>query len=292
MSATAPPQPETDAPGAFSHRVAVDQPGRRAELRRLANLTWTLAVTDWRLRFYGSALGVAWTLIRPFAFFAVIYFVFTEIAGLDENVKNYGVYILFAMTLFNFFAEVTSSAVQSLVARESLLRKMSFEPIVIPLSVTLTGLMNLATTLGAVMIFALANGVYPTLDWLQLPVIILLVAMLATGLGMLLSALYVRYRDVFPIWEVSTQILFYASSVLYVADPTVPEEFRAEFLVNPLSALFAQMRHTVIDPSAPTAATIMGGTWRLLIPLGIIFGLFALGALVFRRASPRIAENL
>ena len=286
-----PTQPE-ELVDAFTTRVAVDQPGRRAELRRLANLTWTLAITDFRLRFYGSVLGVLWTLIRPFAFFGVIYFVFTEIAGLDKNVKDYGVYILFAMVLFTFFAEVTSTSVQSLVNRENLLRKMSFEPIVIPLSVMVTGLMNLATTLCAVMIFALANGVYPTLDWLQLPVIVVLVAMLATGIGMLLSALYVRYRDVFPIWEVFTQILFYSSSILYVADPTVPEEFRAEFLMNPLSMLFAQMRHAVIDQDAATAATLMGGTARLLIPLGIIFLLFALGAWVFRRASPRIAENL
>lgn len=290
METIAPPEPP--APDAFTHRVQVDLPGRRAELRRLANLTWTLAITDFRLRFYGSALGVAWTLIRPFAFFGVIYFVFTQIVGLDKDVKNYGVYILFSLVLFHFFAEVTTASVQSLVSRESLLRKMSFEPIIIPLSVTLTGLMNLATTLGAVMIFAVANGVYPTLDWLQFPIIVLLLATLATGIGMLLSVLYVRYRDVFPIWEVSTQILFYGSSTLYVADPTVPEEFRAEFLINPISALFAQMRHAVIDQSAPTAASIMGGPQYLLLPLGIIVGLFVLGALVFRRASPRIAENL
>jgi len=263
----------------------------RAELHRLANLTWTLAITEWRLKFYGSALGVAWSLIRPFAFFGVIYFVFTEIAGLDENVKYYGVYILFALVLFSFFAEVTLTSVQSLVTRENLLRKMAFEPIVIPLSVMITGLLNLATTLGAVGIFALANGVYPRLDWLQMIPIIVALAMLATGIGMLLSTLYVKYRDVYPIWEVFSQILFYGSSTLYVGT-TVPEQYRAEFLMNPISALFAQMRHAVIDDTAPTAATIVGGYDRLLIPMGIIVGLFALGAWVFRRASPRIAENL
>src|SRR3954463_10720811 len=113
-------------------RGSEDPSARRNELRRLANLTWTLAITDWKLRFYGSALGVLWTLVRPFAFFGVIYFVFTEIAGLDAHVKNYGIYILFALVLFTFFGEVTSGAVQSLVARESLLRKMRFNPIVVP----------------------------------------------------------------------------------------------------------------------------------------------------------------
>lgn len=277
---------------AAGSRELAAEPTHRETLLRLLTLTWTLAITDWRLKFYGSVLGVAWSLIRPFAFFGVIYIVFTEIAGLDKNVPNYGVYILFALVMFSYFAEVTTSSVQSLVTRENLLRKMAFEPIVIPLAVMITGLLNLATTLAAVLIFALANGVYPTLDWLQLIPIVIGLSMLATGIGMLLSAWYVKYRDVYPIWEVMSQILFYASSTLYVADPTVPEEWRDEFLLNPISMLFAQMRHAVIDQGAPTAATIIGGYGRLCIPIGIIVVVFALGAWVFRRASPRIAENL
>lgn len=277
--------------------AAYEDPGEtrpetsREQARRIFNLTWTLAVTDFRLRFYGSILGVLWSLIRPFAFFSVIYVVFTQIAGLNENVKNYGVYILFAIVLFTFFADVTTTSVQSLVLRENLLRKMSFEPIVIPLAVMVTGLLNLGTTLIAVLVFALANGVYPDVGWLQLPVIIVLLALFANGLGMLLSTLYVRYRDIYPIWEVASQILFYGSSVLYVAT-AVPEEYQRPFLVNPLSACFAQMRHAVIDPTAPTAGEVIGGNARLLIPLAIVLGTFVLGAFAFRRASPRIAEHL
>ena len=66
-----------------------------SDLQRFWNLTWTLAATEFKLRFYGSVLGYAWTLARPFLFFGVIYLVFSEIAGLDANVDNYGVYILF-----------------------------------------------------------------------------------------------------------------------------------------------------------------------------------------------------
>jgi ABC-2 type transport system permease protein len=207
--------------------------GRRAELRRMWSLTWTLAITDWKLKFYGSALGALWTLVRPFAFFGVILFVFTEIAQLDQNVKHYSIYILFALVFFTFFAEVTNNSVQSLVARENLLRKMHFHPIVIPLSIAVTATLNLAMTFIAVLIFAFAAGVYPDVGWLELPVIILLLAMFAVGIGMLLSALYVRYRDMQPIWEVVSQMLFYASSVLYVAT-TVKESYRPVFLCNPL----------------------------------------------------------
>lgn len=259
--------------------------------KRLANLTWTLALTDWKLRFYGSALGVLWTLVRPFAYFGVIYFVFTEIAGLDANVKNYGIYILFALVLFTFFSEVTTTCVTSLVYRENLLRKMRFNPIVVPLSIALTALLNLGMTLIAVLIFVFAHAEWPTWSWLQLPVIILLLAVFATGIGMLLSVLYVRYRDMLPIWEVVAQILFYASAVLYVAT-SVPQEYQSEILCNPLAALFSQMRHAVVDPSAPSITALFGHGWRVLIPLGIIFGTFALGLWFFQRESPRVAENL
>jgi ABC-2 type transport system permease protein len=262
-----------------------------SDLRRFWSLTWTLAVTEWKLRFYGSVLGYAWTLARPFLFFGVIYFVFTEIVGLAKNVPNYGVYILFSIVFFNFFGEVTGNSVGALVAREGLLRKMRFPRLVIPMSVALTGLFNLACTLVAVMIFAIISGVYPTWGWLELPVIILLLALLATGIGMLLSSLYVRYRDMQPIWDVTQQVLFYASPILYVAT-LVPPKYQHAYMCNPLASLLSAMRHAVVDPTAPTAATLIGGTARLLIPLGLIAITVVIGAWVFNREAPRIAENL
>lgn len=268
--------------------------GRADEIRRLCSLTWTLALSDWKLRFYGSVLGLAWTLVRPFALFGVIYFVFTEIAGLDKNVENYGLYILFALVLFTFFAETTNGCVAALVSRESLLRKMQFNPVVIPLAISVTALLNLGMTLIAVFLFTIANGVYPTWTWLELPVIIALLFMLSTGVGMLLSVLYVRFRDVQPIWDVVTQILFYASAILYV--PTLVAE-RAEsyyrpLLCNPFVALFTQMRKAMIDPGAPSITHAFEEPAFALIPLGLIFGIFALGVWFFRRESPRVAENL
>lgn len=269
-------------------------PSRVDELKRLATLTWTLALSDWKLRFYGSVLGLAWTLVRPFALFGVIYFVFTEIAGLDKHVENYGLYILFALVLFTFFSETTNGCVQALVSRESLLRKMQFNPVVIPLAISVTALLNLGMTLIAVFIFTLANGVYPTWTWFELPVIIGLLFLLATGVGMILSVLYVRFRDVQPIWEVFTQILFYASAILYV--PTTVAESATQyyrvFLCNPIPALFTQMRRAMVDPHAPSITHAFETPAFALIPLGLILAIFAIGSWFFQRESPRVAENL
>jgi ABC-2 type transport system permease protein len=261
------------------------------DLRRFWNLTWTLATTDFKLRFYGSVLGYVWTLARPFLYFGVIYFVFTEIVGLDKDVRNYGVYILFALVLFQFFSEATGNCVNSLVMRESMLRKMRFPRLVIPLAVVLTALFNLGMTLVAAFIFALASGVTPTWGWLELPLIVAILTVFATGIGLFLSAMFVRYRDVQPIWDVATQMLFYASPVLYVTT-MVPESYQQAYLANPIAGLLAEMRHAVVDPGARHAWEAIGGAERLLVPIGIVVGVCALGLWVFRREAPRIAENL
>jgi ABC-2 type transport system permease protein len=261
------------------------------ETRRFWALTWTLAVTDWKLRFYGSVLGYFWSLARPFLLFGVIYLVFSEFAKLGDDVKHYPVYILFALVLFQFFAETTGNGLSSLVEREHLLRKVRFPRLAIPLAITLTSLFNLLMTLAAVLVFAIANGVYPRWSWIQLPLLIAILVVLSLGVAMLLSALFVRYRDIAPIWEVISQALFYASPVLYVTT-MVPESFQHAYVAAPLAALFAQMRHAIIDPTAPPAWEAIGGADRLLIPAGIVVVAFALGWWVFHREAPRIAENL
>jgi ABC-2 type transport system permease protein len=262
-----------------------------SDTRRFLALTWTLAVTEWKLRFYGSVLGYFWQLARPFAFFGVIYVVFTQIVDLGDQIKNYGVYILFALVLFTFFAEVTSGCLRSLMARENLLRKISFPRLAIPMSVTLTGLFNLGGTLLAVFVFAVASGVYPDWGWLELPVLVLLLALFSCGIGMILSVLYVHYRDIEPIWEVLTQILFYGSPVLYVST-LVDECCREPYVALPLASIFTEMRHAIVDDTAPHAAAAIGGSLRLLLPLAVIFGSFALGLWLFNREAPRIAEHL
>jgi ABC-2 type transport system permease protein len=260
------------------------------DLQRVWSLTWTLAATEFKLRFYGSVLGYAWTLARPFLFFGVIYLVFSEIAGLDANVKNYGVYILFGLVLFQFFSETTGNCVRCLATRESLLRKIRFPRLVIPLSVVVTAILNLTGTLAAALIFAIATGVYPRWSWLELPVIIVLVGTFATGIGLMLSALFVRYRDVAPIWEVASQMLFYVSPILYVAT-LVPEQYRDLYLLNPLATLLTEMRAAIVDPSAPHPWDI-GGPVVVLVAGAIVAVALALGIYVFNRQAPRIAEEL
>jgi ABC-2 type transport system permease protein len=107
----------------------------------------------------------------------------------------------------------------------------------------------------------------------------------------LLSTLYVRYRDVEHIWRVFERLLFFATPIIY---PTTryPEEFQHLAAMTPLVAIFSQMRHAFIDPSAPSAASLAGGTLFLLVPLAITVAVLIAGLVMFHRQAPLIAERL
>jgi ABC-2 type transport system permease protein len=218
--------------------------------------------------------------------------VFTEVVKFGEGVKNYPVYLLCAIVLFTYFGETTSRGVTSLVDRDNLLRKIRFPRLVIPLAVALHSLFNLGLNMIAVFVFVVAAGIEPNIDWLQLPLLVGMIVVLATGVTMMLSALYVRFRDVEPIWEVALQLLFYASPVIYVVTTIPNHDLQRLAVMNPIGAILTQMRHALVDPSAPTAITVLGGWQWLVVPTGIVVALFALGWWVFMREAPRIAENL
>jgi ABC-2 type transport system permease protein len=279
------------AEGSFGRRMRGPS-ALGGDVRRFLHLTWTLAVTDFKLRFFGSVLGYLWQLMRPLLLFSVLYFVFTEFVKIGQNAPHFAVVLLLSIVIYTFFVDATGAAISSLVDRESLVRKIHFPRMVIPLAVVLTAFFNLLINLVAVAIFAMAQGIEPRLSWLQFPVLILMLAIWAVGLAMLLSALYVRARDVQPIWEVVAQAMFYASPVIYPIEVLPKDEWERAVMLNPLAVVLEQCRHAVVDPGAPSAAAAIGPDWRLLIPLAIVVVSVAVGFWVFNREAPRIAEQL
>jgi ABC-2 type transport system permease protein len=268
--------------------------------RRFVELTTTLARTEFKLRYFGSVLGYVWSLVRPLLFFGILYLFFTQIVRIGQGTPHYGVYLLTGIVLWNYFAEATGSCVSCLVTREGLLRKIRFPRMVIPLSVSLTAAFNLVLNFVPVIVFALANGLSPTVRWLELVPIAGALVVLGTGFGMLLSALYVRYRDVQPIWEVTLQAWFYCSPIMYTAS-AYGSSSRVGFgskalehaaLINPMATLLTQMGHAMIGGSHFPAAPTAGGLLSAGAALALIPAIFALGWWFFTREAPRVAENL
>jgi ABC-2 type transport system permease protein len=284
-------------PAPASHRV-YGPSALGGGLQRFWSLTFMLARTEFKLRFFGSVFGYLWTLVRPLLFFGVLLFVFTKIVNVNSTaVPHYPEYLLESIILFTYFQETTSGCVASLVGRENILRRVRFPRLVIPMSVALYCLFNLCMNLIVVFIFILASGVEPRWSWLELPVLVALLVTISAGVGMLLSALYVRFRDIQPIWEVIAQVLWYGSPILYTVQTAAKHHllgisFARILVINPIGAIITQARHALLQPSAPSAARAIGGDARLLIPLAIIALLFALGLWYFNREAPLISEKL
>jgi ABC-2 type transport system permease protein len=260
--------------------------------RRFLALTGHLAAMEFKLRFFGSALGYLWQLVRPLLLFGVLYVVFTHFVRLNKDVSHFPAVLLTSIVLFTFFSDATNGAVTAVLDRENLMRKVEFPRLVVPLAVVATACLNLLANLAAVLVFILASGVSPRVEWLlAIPLVLVLIAF-AAGVAMLLSALYPRFRDVRPIWEVLTQLLFYGSPILYAIEVIPNETFRHAIMLSPIAVVLEQTRHWLIDPGAPTAAQAIGHGALLLVPAAIVVGVLGIGLWVFARQAPVLVEEL
>jgi ABC-2 type transport system permease protein len=268
-----------------------------SDLRRFWHLTSTLAVTEFKLRFFGSVLGYLWSVMRPLMLFGVLYVVFTQFVKVGSDAPYYAEGLLLGIVLYSYLAEATKGSVNSLVLREPLVRKVDFPRLAVPLAVVLTATFNVLLNLLPVLSFLLIDGAPVRATWLELPLLLVALGAFATGIGMLLAPLYVRFRDVDPIWDVVLQVLFYGSPIFYTIETVRQSLAGHEWVVtalmcNPFAVILQQARHALLGPGHMSAAAAIGGGARLLIPLAIAVAVFALGCAVFRRAAPRIAELL
>ncbi|MDE3069862.1 MAG: ABC transporter permease [Acidobacteriota bacterium] len=283
--------------------------------RRLWHLTWTLARTEFKLTFFGSVLGYAWQLMRPLLLFGVIYIVLLHFAETHSTAsapagaaqhsslffsgEHLAAALLLGIVLFTFLGESCGTAVTALVNRENLVRKIDFPRLAVPLSTVLTAMFNLALNMAVVLLFLLAEGASAYRSWLEVPLLVLALAAFSTGLSMLLSVAYVRYRDIKPIWDVAMQANFYASGIFIPITKLRPIHlFGAKIslshvlMANPFAAILEQARHAFMGSSYPTAAHALGGGAMILVPIGIALAVIVAGFLIFDRQAPYVAERL
>ncbi|MGN6201552.1 MAG: ABC transporter permease [Solirubrobacterales bacterium] len=261
--------------------------------RRFFDLLWLMSVTEFKRVYFGTVLGYLWSLIRPLALFGVLLFVFTKVFKIgSEDAEHYPVLLLMGIVLFTFFQESTTNSVTSVVAQEGVVRKTQFPRLVIPLSTVVTGGFNLLLNLVVVLGFVFGFGVDPMWTWLLFPLALALLFVFTAAVSMMLSVLYVRFRDIAIIWLVAAQILFYATPILYPVTAFKNETYEHLLMVNPIAVIFQQARVWLLEPSAPTAVEAAGG-WTGLIPAIAIFVVVCfLGVWTFSREAPKVAEQL
>lgn len=260
-----------------------------------------LVKTDFLLRYQGSFLGIAWSVLKPLMLFCVMYVVFVKFLRFSDGTETFPLVLLLGISLWNFFTEATTLGLCSMTTRGDLLRKINFPKYIIVISATINALICLAINLGVVVAACILSGVQFTANVLWLPLNLLQLYALALAVALLLSTLNVYFRDAQHIWEVFLQGLFYATPIIYplsmVGDklasvaPGVGLLVEKLMLLNPAAQVIQDIRHNLIAPlTTDTIWTLSDNLLFQLVPVVLTFVLLGLGIHVFKKYSPKFAE--
>ncbi len=254
-----------------------------------------IAGVDFKLKYSGSALGYVWSVIKPLALFTMLYLVFAKVFRLGEISQYYPLALLIGIVLYTFFADATTLGMLSIVSRESLLRKMSFPRLIIPVSVTLGAAITFGVNLLVVTAFLAWNQIPPRLNWFLLLPLLLQLYVFTLGVSLILATLFVRYRDIGQIWELAAQLILYATPIIYPIG-FLPDWARTIAFLSPLTQILQDVRAIVLyqdlAPNRITVADAFDSSAGRLLPLGITLGIFVVGLFIFKRQEPWFAERV
>ncbi len=269
-------------------------PRPRSIFQRNLNLVRELSITSFKLKYTGSALGYVWSLVKPLMLFGIMYLVFSILLGAGKGTWEFPVQLLVAIVAWTFFTEATTTAMNAIAGNGDLIRKAYFPRWILVASSTTSALLTFAINTLLVVIITFALGQLD-LTWISLlaPLYYLELIVLVLGLSMLLSALFVFFRDLGHIWEILSLVLFYGSAVVFPFRTIWVHSRRLADLagLNPIAQIITDLRHVLVSPSQlPSMASLIGPL--AIIPILISVAVFLLGFAVFHRLTPRFAESL
>lgn len=254
-----------------------------------------LVRTDFKLRYQGSLIGYAWSLLKPLLLFVILYVVFVYFLKVGRDIEHYPVYLLLGIVIWNFFTEMTVQSLGSIVGRGDLIRKIKIPRWMIVISTSMSATINLFLSLIVVAIFMVINGVnFSVYGVCMLMVYIAITYLLGLGLSLLLSALYVKFRDVSYIWEVILQAGFYATPIIYPLQMITSPLLQKILLLNPMALIIQGARHDLINPAQTISFATAWSSQPLMlaIPIAVILIISVVGGLYFKNQAKYFAENI
>ncbi len=253
-----------------------------------------LVRTDFKLRYQGSVLGYAWSLLRPLLLFLILYIIFAKFIKLGGNIPYFPIYLLLGIVLWTFFADMTSQSLGSIVGRGDLIRKIRIPRWIIIISSSVSALINLALNMLVVVIFMIFNKVDLLQTTLWLPLILIEVFILGLGLSLFLAAAFVKYRDISYIWEVILQAGFYVTPILYAMTFITNVDYQKILLMNPMAQAIQDARYAVVShhPDVITIGSAFNNDLIRLVPIGMCVLALVVGVLYFKKEAKSFAENL
>jgi lipopolysaccharide transport system permease protein len=216
------------------------------ELWRYRDLWITLALRDVKLRYRQTALGVAWVVLLPLLASGIFTLVFGRIAGLPSDGSPYFLFVFAGYLGWNAFQNTLQRCSTSLIGNTALVTKVYFPRIILPTASVLASLLDFAIGAGLLLVALLVRGELPSpLMLAMVPLFMLILQLLALGLGFFTAALSVRFRDVTYVLPFLIQLLLYASPVAY-GITAVPEAVRPFYLLNPVAPLLDGLRTAIL----------------------------------------------
>jgi lipopolysaccharide transport system permease protein len=254
-------------------------PGRAsiASLRELWHFREVLsafAVRAVKVQYKQAAIGIGWAVIRPVVAAAIFALFFGRLSHLGSDGSPYLVFALAGMVVWTYFSGAAGTAMDSLVENSALLRKIYFPREVLPLASVLAGLVDLAAGLATLVVVCGIYGIAPTVEWVALPLPLIVLVVAASALGVAVSGINAYYRDVRYALPFLLQIGLFASPIVYPLS-RVPGDWRTVYaILNPVAAVIDALRRIVLHGAWPDWVTLFGALGWSLVGLSLGYALF------------------
>ncbi len=250
----------------------------KSNLKRNWFTITSLVSKDFKLKYRRSVLGVLWSVLNPLLMMCVLAAVFTNVLKFGD-VENFPMYLILGNVLFTLMSDSTSGAMTSILESAPLIKKIRISKMIFPLEKVLFQLVNFAVSLIAVVVVMLFFRIAPTVNLLALPILLIYMLLFCSGLGMLLSALAVFFRDVCHLWSVVITAWTYATPLFYPVS-LLPDWMQKAEVFNPMYHYVAYFRDIAMYGQCP-------GLHENLICLVIALITFAIGFFVFKRTEKK-----
>lgn len=232
-----------------------------------------LVKRDFKKKYKRTVLGMAWSILSPLMMLLVMKMVFTQFFG--RNYPHYTIYLFCGNLVFSYFNESTSQGMFSLIGNASIFTKVNIPKYLFLFSKNVQTLINFGLTLGVFFFFCVLDRITFTWKFLLLLYPIACLLLFNIGVGLILSALYVFFRDIQYLWTVFTQLLMYMSAIFYMIDD-YSYTVQCLFLLNPVYLFIRYFRKIVIDAIIPTA-------WFHLLMLADVFVVLGVGCWMYKK---------
>ncbi len=247
-----------------------------------SELIKNLVISDLKIKYQSSALGFAWSMLNPLLMMIVLYAVFRNIFRVEQ--EHFDLYLLIGIIAWRFLANGTMTAMTAIVGKPSLVTKIYIPREILTFSMTISAFISSILEFAVLIPLLLILGASLSLTILLFPLIHVLYFLIVYGISLALSSLYVYFRDLNQIWDIVLQVGFYAAPIIYPLS-LVPEKYMFYYMLSPITRLMMMYRDVLLYGTIPNV-------YDFIFVSGFGLICLAFGSLLFRKLSPRFAEEV